>query len=152
MSRALLRLAMLLAPLASAPAPVGAEQLADGLQRCSHEADERQRLACFDALVSASAGIQRDHFGMTADIARKRDPAAASNADDEKLSGSITALRESRGQLIFTLDNGQVWIQAEPQANLRFTVGEAVNIEHGTMSSLWLTASHHRKTRVKRVQ
>jgi hypothetical protein len=133
--------------------PAAIEPLADGLRRCSLETDEGKRLACFDALASALPKIKSDQFGMTVDIARKRDPAANPASENESLPGKIAALQEApRGEYIFTLDNGQMWIQAEQRSNIRFAVGEAVQIEHGAMGSLWLAADHHRKTRVKRIQ
>jgi hypothetical protein len=144
---------MLVLALASAPVLAASEPLADGLRRCSLETDEGKRLACFDALANALPKIQSDQFGMTVDIARKRDPAAVSRNENEALSGKIAALQEApRGEYIFTLDNGQIWIQAELRSSIRFEVGDAVQIEHGAMSSLWLAADHHRKTRVKRIQ
>jgi hypothetical protein len=151
-SRTVLILALASA-VASAPAFAAVEPLAEGLRRCSLETDEGKRLACFDALASAVPKIQSDQFGMTVDIARKRDPAAASRTENESLPGKITALQEApRGEYIFTLDNGQIWIQAELRSNIRFEVGDAVQIEHGAMGSLWLAADRHRKTRVKRIQ
>jgi hypothetical protein len=144
---------LLILALASAPVLAAIEPLADGLRRCSLETDEGKRLACFDALASALPKIKSDQFGMTVDIARKRDPAANPPSENESLPGKIAALQEApRGEYIFTLDNGQIWIQAELRSNIRFAVGEAVQIEHGAMGSLWLAADHHRKTRVKRIQ
>jgi hypothetical protein len=144
---------MLMLSLASPAVFAAIEPLADGLRRCSLETDEGKRLACFDALASALPKIRSDQFGMTVDIARKRDPVAVTKSENESLSGKIAALVEApRGEYIFTLDNGQMWIQAELRSNIRFEVGDAVQIEHGAMSSLWLTADHHRKTRVKRIQ
>lgn len=129
----------------------GTETATDGLRRCSREADEKQRLACFDALASAVPQIKTDQFGMTAAIAHTRDPTADVMHKSELLTGKITELRQApRGEWIFTLDNGQIWIQAEAQPSSHFIVGEAVHIEHGALSSLWLVADHNRKTRVKR--
>ena len=143
---------MLALALASAPVFAGIEPLADGLRRCSLQTDEQKRLACFDALVAALPKIQSDQFGMTADIARKRDPVAVSRSENKSLTGKIVALREGpRSEYLFTLDNGQVWMQAEPRSSIHFEVGEAVQIEHGAMGSLWLAADHHRKTQVKRI-
>jgi hypothetical protein len=144
---------LLVLALASTPVPAAIEPLADGLRRCSLETDEGKRLACFDALASALPKIKSDQFGMTVDIARKRDPAANPTSENESLPGKIAALVEApRGEYIFTLDNGQMWIQAEQRSNIHFEVGEAVQIERGAMGSLWLAADHHRKTRVKRIQ
>jgi hypothetical protein len=132
--------------------PAAAEPLDDALRRCATESDQLQRLACFDAIVSALPRVEADRFGMTADIQRQRDPAAVQQAKNSVLSGKISALRQApRGEWIFTLDNEQVWIQAEASANVQFTVGEEVHIQHGAMSSLWLVADKHRKVRVKRL-
>ena len=128
------------------------EALSDGLRRCARESEQTQRLACFDALASSLPKIEADQFGMTADIAHKRAPTADYDNKKEVLTGTIRALRQGpRGELIFTLDNNQVWRQDQPSPNISFSVGEAVRIEHGAMSSLWLAADHGRKTKVRRV-
>jgi hypothetical protein len=126
--------------------------LADGVRHCASETDQTKRLACFDALAASLPKVQADQFGLTADIARKRDPVAERQAADAVLPGTIVALGQTRdGKFIFTLDNKQVWIQAEIKTTIEFEVGDAVHIEHGAMGSLWLAADKGRKTRVKRV-
>jgi hypothetical protein len=135
------------------PALAVAENLDDALRRCAREGDLAQRLACFDAIVNTLPQVEADRFGLTADIERKRDPQAVQQAKDEMLSGKISGLRQApQDQLIFTLDNGQVWIQTEARPNIQFAVSEDVHIEHGFMSSLWLVADKHRKVRVKRLR
>jgi hypothetical protein len=166
-----------------ATAAVG-DPTADSLRTCARESQPEQRLACFDALVSRLPKIEADQFGMTADIAHRRDqhepsitkptpPATAAATSSTAapppatisstaapavtppaalLPGKIVALGQSaRGELIFTLDNQQVWIQSEVETGKRFNVGEMVHIEHGAMGSFWLAADRGRKTRVKRV-
>jgi len=139
----------------SLPAQALPNPLADGLRHCSSETDEARRLACFDALASTLPKVAADQFGLTADIARKREPATAASAPPppaDVLPGKIVALGETQnGELIFTLDNKQVWKQQQVEASKRFEVGEAVRIEHGVMGSLWLAADKGRKTRVKRI-
>jgi hypothetical protein len=135
------------------PALVSAGNLEDALRRCAKATDQAQRLACFDAIVSTLPQVEADRFGMTADIERKRDPVAVQQAKDAVLGGKIAGLAQApHGEWTFTLDNRQVWIEAEPRANVNFAVGEDVHIEHGAMGSLWLVADQHRKVRVKRVQ
>jgi len=130
----------------------GAEPLDDALRRCAGESEQAQRLACFDAIANSLPQVEADRFGMTVDIRRRRDPAAVQQAKNEVLGGKISALQQApRGEWIFTLDNRQVWIQAEPSPSVQFTLGEDVHIEHGAMSSLWLVADKHRRVRVKRV-
>jgi len=126
--------------------------LADGVRQCASETDQSKRLACFDALAASLPKVQADQFGLTADIARKRDPVGERQTAEAVLPGKIVALGQSRdGKFIFTLDNKQVWIQAEMKTTIEFEVGDDVHIEHGAMGSLWLAADKGRKTRVKRV-
>ena len=153
MSRSLARLALLALATSCLPALAQAEALDNGLRRCAKEHDQTQRLACFDALAGSLPQIEADRFGLTADIKRQRDPVAVEEAKHEVISGKIVGLQQApRGEWIFTLDNQQVWKQAEAKASIQFAVGEAVHIEHGAMSSLWLAADKGRKVRVTRLQ
>lgn len=126
--------------------------LADGLRRCAAETDQGKRLACFDALAASVPKVEADQFGLTADIAQKRDPVAVQKTAAAVLPGKIVAVRQgARGELIFTLDNRQVWDQTQAEPNKEFKVGEDVHIEQGAMGSLWLAADKGRKTKVKRI-
>lgn len=143
---------LVLLTLAILPCRAATDSAADGLRRCAAESDAGQRLACFDALASSLPRMEADRFGMNANVAEKRDPTTLQRAKSETLTAKIAALRQtSAGEWIFTLDNQQVWAQAEARPSLRFAVGETIRIEHGAMSSLWLAADHGRKTRVRRI-
>lgn len=145
-------LPLLLLTLANPPCWAATESPADGLRRCAAESDAERRLACYDALAGSLPRMEADRFGMNANVAERRDPATLQRAKSETLTAKIVALRlTSAGEWIFTLDNEQVWAQAEQKPSLRFTVGETIRIEHGAMSSLWLAADHGRKTRVRRI-
>jgi hypothetical protein len=136
------------------PALVSADNLEDNaLRRCAKTSDQAQRLTCFDAIVSTLPQVEADRFGMTVGIERKRDPLAVPQARAAVLGGKIVGLSQApHGEWTFTLDNRQVWIEAQPRPNIEFAVGENVQIEHGAMSSLWLVADQHRRVRVKRLQ
>jgi len=137
------------------PLTAGAEPLSDGLQRCARQTDEHLRLKCFDELAASLPQRKRDEFGMTAAVAERKDPSAPKVPliDPEVLDAKIAGLRQgSQGEYTFTLDNGQVWVEQESRPGVHFSVGEAVQIKHGFLGSLWLSApSDHRMTRVKRV-
>ena len=153
MRHATRRLLVLLA-LWVLPLHAGGEPLSDGLQRCARETDEHLRLKCFDELAGSLPQLKRDEFGMTAAVAQRHDPTApkAPLIDPQVLDAKIAGLRQgSHGEYTFTLDNGQVWLEQEVRAGERVSVGEAVQIKHGAMSSLWLSASNHRMTRVNRI-
>jgi hypothetical protein len=144
----------LLAAMVWLPVLAANETLPDDLRRCAKESDDGRRLACFDAIVNTLPKLEADRFGMTAEIAHKREPATPYNPGQQGVLGAkITGLRQtSGGEWVFTLDNQQVWVQQEARSGINFSVGEAVQIEHGAMGTLWLAADKHRKTRVKRLQ
>ena len=77
-------MAVLLGLTAMSAVAQRADPVADGVRRCARQSEERQRLACYDALAKALPGIEVDQFGMTADIARNRpaspEPAPAAPA------------------------------------------------------------------------
>jgi hypothetical protein len=153
MSRRACRSLVLILAAACLPALAGTENLDETLRRCARESDPAQRLACFDAIVRTLPQLEADRFGMTADIERKREPGGVQQAKAQVLTGRISALRLApHGERIFTLDNRQVWIEAEARPSIQFAAGEAVHIEHGAMSSLWLVADQHREVRVTRLQ
>jgi hypothetical protein len=134
------------------PAHALPNPLAEGLRRCASETDQAKRLTCFDTLAATLPKVEADQFGLTADIAHKRSPVVERQPAEETLTGTIKAIHEApHGELVFTLDNQQVWIQAEVNSRIQFAVGETVHIEHGAMGSLWLAADKARKTRVKRI-
>jgi hypothetical protein len=146
-----------LAVLSAATAQADSDRIGIDLRRCAQQVDDQQRLACFDALVKALPQITVDQFGMTGAIERKRDPAAAAavahDRAQESLSGSITALgRGPRGEHVFTLDNGQQWIEVESRPGVEFSAGEQVRIEHGALGTLWLKAEGRRQVKVRRIQ
>jgi hypothetical protein len=143
----------LLLVMACLPAGAGTDPLAEGLRGCAREADQAKRLACFDALAGTLPKVEADQFGMTAEIAHRRDPVKEEASHNAALPGKIIALGKTEsGRYIFTLDNQQVWVQSEVKSSMKFEVGEEVHIEHGAMSSLWLAAANHRMTRVTRLE
>ena len=144
---------LLIGMLASHTALAASDTLADGMRHCTRETDAAQRLACFDSLTKTLPKAEVDQFGMTAAIAEQRDPGVTQRAKEETISAKIVALQQNAEEhWIFTLDNGQVWIQSEVRPGVRFEVGDAVHLQHGAMSSLWLAADHGRMTKVKRVR
>jgi hypothetical protein len=128
------------------------DPLAAALRKCAAEKQQDKRLECFDTLVTALPKVEADSFGMTADIAHKREPAADRQQEEAVLPGKIVALSQApTGEFIFKLDNQQVWRQTQAEPSKQFVVGEVVRIEHGAMGSWWLAADKARKTRVKRI-
>jgi tRNA-dihydrouridine synthase len=52
---------------------------------------------------------------------------------------------------VVTLDNGQVWRQAETRASFEAHAGDAVTVSSGAIGSFWLATDVHNRTRVERI-
>jgi hypothetical protein len=93
-----------------------------------------------------------EKFGYRGDIARKElDEQAATEAVD-RLEATITEVSSrAHGELVITLDNGQVWVQKAPDSKMQLKTGDPVTIKKASLGSYMLVAAG-RSTRVTRVQ
>jgi hypothetical protein len=195
--------------MGSAPHPVAAESVSDGVLACAAEADDERRLACFDALAAGLRGDPRPaaatapvsptattapvsptaatlpvspSAASAAPVAPTVAPSAAAAAavaqpsqagtrspedrfglrDDRKeqkkgelteLSATATATSaKPRGELVITLDNGQVWGEIAPGSKIKVKPGDPVKIEAGTLGSFILIAPNGRSSKVTRIR
>jgi len=145
------------------------------LLACRHIAADAARLACFDrtsaVMARAPASALRPPavpapsapaptqamkqaldpqrtFGLPHAAIVQREAAAAGLQVKEapNITAHIAGLgQDPDGRTIFSLDNGQVWVQLVPDGtDLYAKRGEAVRISRGWLESYWLeTASHH---------
>ena len=174
------RVAIMLS-LAAAQAPVHAsspDPLAVQLKRCASLTDASTRLACYDALAGlapsattagaapspAAGGPQAKTPSSAAVAAPGAPPAEEFGVHNGPLEVKRGPVREKRmlavvstvssranGELVVTLDNGQVWVQIEP-ANFPVKPGDHIEIDVGAFGSyvLW-SPSNRRATKVDRI-
>lgn len=151
------------------------------LSACASEKDNTVRLACYDremtqvaarpaaaAPVSASqVGASKEHaasavgarksaqenFGVQgSELARKQQADDNEAARLNSLTGTVTAVsRRPRGELMITLDNGQVWAEKTPQPYFPVKIGDAVTINAGALGSYRMVVSG-RSAQVTRLQ
>lgn len=149
---------------------------------CRKEQDAERRLACFDAasaqLEPASAPAQAASAAAPAAVATKEAtaPAAAAKSPHESfgvrggtlareaeknsaearvenLTANVTAMDKGpRGELVFTLDNGQVWMQKQAIDYFPVRVGDTVHVKARAMGSFQLVTSSGKATHVTRVK
>jgi hypothetical protein len=106
--------------------------------------------------VAAAAATARppasetvDDFGLSEQTRREREGRTALD------SISATAAQVSRSgvdRIVVTLDNGQVWMQADPNDDLRINPGDPVTIERAALGSYKLIVPKRggmRATRIK---
>ena len=116
----------LLAATLARPAVAADDDLAQRIDACTREQDDARRLACFDR-------------------------AAAPKAVTKRISAIVTGIeKRPRGELVITLDNGQVWAQKEA-AYFPLKVGDPVAILAGALGSFRLIVAN-RATAVTQVQ
>ena len=156
-------------------APAKAESTNDALLACAKETDEARRLRCFDAVV---AGLRRAPPAMETAVAATASPPPAAapkvaavpplSAEEKfgargdlnpekheqlsEITGKVTEVgAKAHGELVVTLDNGQVWAEKISGSKLKVKVGDTVKIESGALGSFVLIANG-RSSKVARVR
>jgi hypothetical protein len=94
-------------------------------------------------------GIQGSEVARQRDAQAQKQPGAPEKVD--RINASVTALStRGRGEMVVTLDNGQVWVQKQAQY-VPIKVGDQITILAGALHSYRLVASGH-VTPVTRIQ
>jgi hypothetical protein len=158
--------------------PVALASTDQASRSCAGIADDRTRLACYDALwrdtaaqssdmsitpappnsaaeapqAAAPAVDPMDDFGLSEAAKRARDPGKGEDANSS-ISGVVTTMRrQPAGELIVTLENGQVWTQISVDTRARVAVGDTVTIRRAALGSYMLVTANRYATRVRRVK
>jgi hypothetical protein len=149
---------VLLAAALTHPALAADDDLAERIAACTHERDDTRRLACFDRAAVPNAPAPnvdaQQAFGVHgSELARSRDDGdVRSQAPPKRMAATVTAIdKRPRGELVFTLDNGQVWAQKEAGTYFPVKVGDPVSILAGTLGSFRLVVAN-RATPVTRME
>jgi hypothetical protein len=149
---------------AAGPAPAGIES-------CGSVTDDKERLACFDRELAlqktrkptAPPVVVRStppKPELTPEQAMGLTPAkileiqgGPSSTKLNKLTVKIQGVSTNGyGREVFTLDNGQVWSQVEPDSKFSVQAGDTVVITRGALDSFFMSANAHMNTRVRRAQ
>ena len=89
-------------------------------------------------------------FGMTGQLQRKE---GTQPPQVDKLSVRIAALSyKPRGEAIVTLENSQVWEEADAESHLPLHVGDTVTIRRGVLGAFYMSSDKVLGLRVKRVR
>ena len=146
--------AALLAAVGVQPA-LAEDDLSKRIAACTREQDDARRLACFDRAAAGKTDAKETFGVQGSELARNRDDAVAeqgSALSQKRLTAKVTGIdKRPRGELVFTLDNGQVWAQKEVGAYLPIKVGDSITILAGSLDSFRLVVAN-RVTAVTRVR
>lgn len=152
-----------------APGSAGAQDIADGVLRCSAVEGDAARLRCFEDLVpqarksaderKAEAAAQaKADFGLTAvqrsERSEREHPEREEREEELRVEATIAELQMNPYGTTFALDNGQVWRTTSfGGLNTVPRVGQTVIIESGSLGGYRLTLEGKKRevgvTRVK---
>ena len=137
------------------------------LLACRAIAEEAARLACFDresaqltaataapAKTAPSPAEAKQNFGLPeAAVAKKEVAAGTRAADASNIAAHIAALSlAGNGRSVFTLDNGQIWLQLLTEGDLLLKAGDTVKISRAAFNSYWLQTQSGRGCKVARIR
>ena len=136
-----------------APATVGASALASAAAPVTASA-AAPVAASTAASSSASARVPENQFGMNPALAQQQSKdQGAQPPKVRKLNGHVAAASHNAlGNSIITLDNGEVWKEAEVTSHLPFNPGDPVTIKQGLLGSFWLYTDKVPSVRVTRLR
>jgi biotin carboxyl carrier protein len=153
-----------------------AQSTSDALVACAKETDDARRLRCFDAVVAdlrrappvpaaavaakpsapqpaappptpAPSVSREEKFGARGDLDRER------REELKEISAKVTEVgARPHGEIVVTLDNGQVWAERSASSKIKVKVGDTVRIESGALGSFVLIAPNGRSSKVARVR
>jgi hypothetical protein len=84
---------------------------------------------------------------------RQTRPAAPADADQDLVHSGIKDLaRSPTGELVATLDNGQVWRQIDSTPSLGFRPGDQATVKRGAVGSFLLIVEGQPRLRVRRLK
>ena len=137
------------------PDPPGAPAVASGAASAAAVA-VRPASAPATASAAPDTPILVDpvaEFGLSETQKRAQDPERAKDASPDSITGTVAQVgRQPTGGLVVTLENGQVWVQAETLSKARIAAGDEVTIRKATMGSYMLVAPNKVAMRVRRAR
>ena len=138
---------------------------------CAKETDDASRLRCFDGVVaglrrappasaaSAAAASSAPTIAATAPATLQDKFGARGDLNQEKqeelteITATVTEVgTRPHGELVLTLDNGQVWAERSAGSKVKVKKGDTVKIEAGALGSFVLLAPNGRSSKVARVR
>ncbi len=103
--------------------------------------------------AAAAAANPETDFGLTEAAKRAREPEESGERLPESISGTVARVaRQPAGELVVTLENGQVWTQLQVDPRARVAVGDTVVIKKAALGSHLLVTASRYATRVRRVK
>jgi hypothetical protein len=140
-------------PLPRQAAPAGAAATATAVVATPATAPAAAAAVTGTAVAAAAPlPTQEEQFGLAPAQVKKKDEPPAVPVGPESIESVLRELTRRRtGELIYTLENGQRWIQVEADTEGKLAPGAVVTIRKASMGSYKLVSGSV-ATRVRRIQ
>jgi hypothetical protein len=93
-----------------------------------------------------------ERFGMTAELAEKT-PEVEKEVELREISAvAVEVSKRLRGELVVTLDNGQVWTEKDAEAGFKVIAGDTVVIKKGRMGGYRMVGRGNRASAMERIK
>jgi hypothetical protein len=103
--------------------------------------------------VPAAAMNPTADFGLSEAAKRAQDPEKAKQLSPDSISARVASVgHRPTGELVVTLDNGQVWAQLETDTQARVSGGDTVTIKKAALGSYVLVPPNKVAMRVRRIK
>lgn len=137
--------------------PVAAQQ---PTHACASEAQAAARLACYDKafppppdVIEAATEQAQADFGLSQPRDTLRNPGqTVEQADPQRIESRVTKVDHYNGQRVFSLENGQVWTQAESRSSGHVQDGDVVQVRKALMGTYMLIMPNGVALRVRRTR
>lgn len=108
------------------------------------------------ATAAAAATVplsKEERFGLRGDLKEEKAKKAPELTELQELRATVTKVAaKPHGELVLTLDNGQVWYEIQANSGIRVKTGDQVTIRSGALGSYSVVAPNGRSSKVTRVR
>jgi hypothetical protein len=153
-----------------------AQSLSDQVRACAAESASGRRLECYDHMASGlnksgaapgASGTSAKPTAAASDPSPEAAKSAASgfgvsgtplgrkkeSAEPKQIEAVVTKIgQRGRGELVISLDNGQVWAQLAALSYFPLKPGDTIQIASGALGSYVLSTPAKRATKVTRLE
>ena len=112
----------------------------------------RYRNGEMDSIQLKSELSDLEEFGMTVELAEEKSGEGAEAGLGEISAVAVEVSERLRGELVVTLDNGQVWTEKDSKAGFRVKVDDTVIIRKGRLGGYRMVDRSGRGSAVVRVE
>ena len=105
-------------------------------------------------VAAVAEAVPHNDFGVRgSEVARQREQQQPDDPQAALLTAKVTEVsKQARGELVITLENGQVWLQKKVESYFPLKSGDQIHISPGALGAYWLKAPSGRSTPVTRVR